>query len=121
MTRKPKVVAEKKRVYTVELRVAGASYRQNETMDFSRRVNLGQSTKALTLRREPENEHDAHAIAVDDDTGICLGYLPARDCGTNVLAAALLDAGAAVEAEAIRVNVQGAHPWVLAKLTVTLS
>lgn len=53
---------------------------------------------ALTLRREPDNPHDANAVAVHGPDGTRLGYVPRH---ANPSIAAAMDAGRAVTAEVL--------------------
>jgi len=52
----------------------------------------------LSLRREPDNPHDADAVAVLDRDGLMLGYVP-RIANTPI--ARLLDEGGRVRAEIV--------------------
>lgn len=54
---------------------------------------------ALDLRREPDNPHDADAVAVHLPNGLMLGYVP-RVANTPV--ARLMDGGRPVRAEIVR-------------------
>lgn len=44
----------------------------------------------LEFKREPQNEHDRHAIRIQNKDGQKLGYVPRKD---NVVFARLMDAG----------------------------
>lgn len=57
--------------------------------------------QALTLRREPNNPHDALAIAVHTPDGAKLGYLPRR---LNEIPAGLMDQGRPVLARVLEVH-----------------
>jgi hypothetical protein len=52
----------------------------------------------LVLRAEPENPHDANAVAVERSDGLMLGYVPRK---ANEPIARLLAEGAEVEAEVV--------------------
>mgnify|MGYP001765893389 CR=1 FL=1 len=54
---------------------------------------------AVDLRREPDNPHDADAIAVHLPDGLMLGYVPRV---ANSAVARLLDAGRTVRGEIVR-------------------
>lgn len=54
---------------------------------------------ALDLRREPENPHDADAIAVHLPVGLILGYVP---CVANTPVVRLLDSGRTVRGKIVR-------------------
>ena len=59
---------------------------------------------ALSLRREPSNPHDPHAVAVHGPDGKRLGYIPRE---ANAPVATLLGRGARVEAVILRMlNIQ---------------
>ena len=61
----------------------------------------------LELRREPQNPHDARAIAIHDTRGRKLGYLPRKE---NRIPARLMDQGMELTA-AITTIARDAEPW----------
>ncbi|MDX6691198.1 MAG: hypothetical protein QOG15_2655 [Solirubrobacteraceae bacterium] len=75
--------------------VAGAS-RHHDAALQSERASPG---SPLALRRDPGNEHDPHAIAVDTVEGEQLGWVP-RDVAAELAPA--LDAGTAWSVVALR-------------------
>ncbi len=79
-----------RRVRLIETAVAGTGHAGVEY--FAAELRAG---SRAALVREPGNAHDARAIAVRDDRGRKLGYVP-RAC--NEILAALLDAGKRLEA-----------------------
>lgn len=60
----------------------------------------------LTLRREPDNRHDANAIRIEWQ-GHMLGYLPRKE---NQTVAAEMDRGSKLEARIARLK-EVADPW----------
>ncbi len=65
--------------FVVHLR--GGSHSNEDSTDRQQFLAECEAGSALTLRAEPENPHDRHAVAVLDSKGQQLGYLPsdARD------------------------------------------
>jgi hypothetical protein len=68
----------------------------------------------LQLRREPKNPHDRNAIAVLDDAGGMIGYIP-RDGNTNP--ARLMDDGKELRPYIIRIDPK-AEEWYRIKIAV---
>lgn len=79
---------------TYTLNVVGESYRQ----DAIRRCREGHR---VVLKREPENPHDANAVAVLRENGEQIGYL-SRDNAEWV--AEVMDKGKQVEAKIKRIT-----------------
>lgn len=84
-------------LYFDQTRIAGFYYRKTESLWKKLRMYQGQF---LTLRKEPENPHDANAIAVDFK-GAHIGYVPR---GRNQLIGILLDEGFPLEAKILAVS-----------------
>jgi hypothetical protein len=74
--------------------IAGGFYHGLQTVQATLRPGM-----VLKLRREPDNPHDADAVAVHLPDGLMLGYVP-RVANTPV--ARLLDGGRPVRAEIVR-------------------
>ena len=74
--------------------IAGGFYHGLHTEQAKLRLGM-----VLKLRREPDNPHDADAVAVHLPDGLRLGYVPRV---ANTAVARLLDAGGSVRAEIIR-------------------
>lgn len=72
-------------IFLLRCHIAGTSYRDLEEIE-----PLLQENESFTLRREPHNPHDPHAIAIFDKRGSHLGYVPRND---NKVISRLLDAG----------------------------
>lgn len=72
-------------LFLIEVHVAGTSHRDLDGIEPS----LGPGG-LLVLKREPDNPHDELAIAVYDERGHHLGYVP-RD--SNEVLARLMDGG----------------------------
>ncbi len=70
----------------------------------------------LSLKREPNNPHDALAIAVYTTTGKKIGYLPRR---LNEIPATLMDQGQPVQSFIHRVT-RNAPTWEMVKIQVCL-
>ncbi len=58
-----------------------------------------QAGKHLSLSREPANEYDADAVAIETEVGAKVGYVPRQ---YSRLIAGLLDGGASLHAKAVR-------------------
>jgi hypothetical protein len=91
-------------------RFAVAGYRYHQGPDHEASLRAGH---AVRLAREPANEHDDRAIAVYAGE-VKLGYVPRRQ---NSMAAGCLDAGVALRATLVGVDLE-APPWE--RVTVTL-
>lgn len=72
-------------ILLLKCHIAGTSYR-----DLEETEPLLQENESFTLRREPHNPHDSHAIAIFDRRGTHLGYVPRND---NKVLSRLMDAG----------------------------
>lgn len=72
-------------ILLLECNVAGTSYRDLEEIESHLQLN-----DSFTLCREPHNPHDPHAIAIFNEGGAHLGYIPRAK---NEALARLLDAG----------------------------
>ena len=70
----------------------------------------------LALVREPDNEHDADAVAVHLD-GQRVGYIPRRH---NTVLARLLDAGTCMHARVVSVLDPEDGPWLDAEIEVEM-
>ena len=75
--------------------VAGAAAHHDDVLQ----TEAAEPGSKLTLRRDPGNEHDPNAIAVEDGGGGRLGWVP-RDLAAEL--AAKLDAGEAWSAVVLR-------------------
>ena len=73
--------------------VAGTSYIEDESI--LEEIKEGDK---LTLKREPDNRFDDHAILVFDEKGRKLGYIPEKD---NIVFARLMDAGKYLTAKVV--------------------
>jgi hypothetical protein len=73
-------------------------------------------TPILALVREPNNEHDADAIAIHLD-GRKVGYVPRRH---NTVLARLLDAGKCLRARVEQVMDPEAGPWLDVQVVVEM-
>lgn len=82
-------------VWLLQTHVAGLAYHQ-----VAQAVEL-QAGTLLTLRREPENPHDALAIEVLTEAGVKLGYVPRN---RNPVLARLMDAGESLAAQVLVVQ-----------------
>ena len=78
-------------VHLFDFAIAGASYYDLAAVLPGMRLGA-----RLALIREPNNPHDANAVAVHTEAGGMLGFIPRR---ANSPIAQLLDAGHAVRAE----------------------
>jgi hypothetical protein len=72
-------------IVLLECRVAGTAYRDLNAIELT--LHAGDE---LTLRREPDNEHDKLAIQILTASGAHLGYVPRPK---NETLARLMDAG----------------------------
>src|SRR5947209_15764011 len=72
-------------IILLECHVAGTAYR-----DLNRIESILRAGEELTLRREPDNEHDNLAIQILTASGSHLGYIPRAK---NEPLARLMDAG----------------------------
>jgi HIRAN domain len=72
-------------IILLECHVAGTAYR-----DLNRIESILSAGDELTLRREPDNEHDELAIQILTASGAHLGYVPRTK---NETLARLMDAG----------------------------
>jgi hypothetical protein len=89
-------------VSSTEFQVAGVTFRNDDGSDRQQilRSLLGRSLPfPLVLRRDPGNRYDANAIAICDEQGRQIGYVPREHAGTL---ASLLDRGVSAQAEAIQ-------------------
>jgi hypothetical protein len=86
----------RRRVRIQETHVAGLDY-----YDVLAHQHTLAPGAPLTLRREPENPHDANAIEVLTPSGAKLGYVPRH---RNAPIAALMDAEVAAAAEVVSVG-----------------
>lgn len=66
---------------TFVVRLRGASYQNEDGTDRQKLISQCKAGSSLILRAEPQNPHDRHAVAVLNQQGQQLGYLPsdARD------------------------------------------
>ena len=64
----------------ITLPIVGTEHPNKKRRGPTRRfaVELCQRGEAVTLRPEPGNEFDEHAIAVDNAQGMMMGYIPAN-------------------------------------------
>ena len=64
----------------ITLPIVGTEYPNKRPKDPPRRFALGLCERGDTveLRPEPNNEHDEHAIAVHNEQGMMMGYIPAH-------------------------------------------
>ncbi len=92
-------------------KIAGTGHHCDEELG-RRLVNA----PALALVREPDNEHDADAIAVQLD-GRKVGYIPR--CHNPVLAR-LLDAGKCLHARVVSVHDPNDGPWLDAEIVIEM-
>lgn len=83
--------------------VAGTQFQHIPKYVFD--VDLNDKTQLtlfmLDLRREPGNEYDANAIAVETYPGVMLGYIPAKD---NTVIAAMMDHGQEFAAKVLKIE-----------------
>lgn len=89
------------RIIVQESPLAGFQYYEGKALWDMLRVG-----DTLTLRREPQNPHDANAVRIEW-RGEMLGYLPRRD---NADVARQMDHGAAVKARIVRLT-DARNPW----------
>ena len=75
----------KQEIFLLEIVVAGTSYCEDIKSVESTIV----AEKVLTMKREPNNQHDKYAIAIYCDT-IRIGFVPAE---INLVCSRLMDAG----------------------------
>lgn len=72
-------------IFLLEITVAGTSYAK----DLERVADRIQVENVLTMKREPSNTYDKHAIALYIDE-VRIGYVPAN---LNMVCSRLMDAG----------------------------
>lgn len=105
----PKPRAEPVRILIQESPLAGLQYHRGEAVWPA--LSCGDP---LRLVREPDNRHDARAVAVYWREAK-LGYVPRTE---NTVVAQLLDRGQALEARIIALR-QDVDPWRRLRFTVT--
>lgn len=86
------------KTFLCEVAIAGLPYHDASEPEALDDFELGDE---LVLEREPENEHDAAAIAIQTPEGHMLGYVPKDD---NAIPATLLDQGIMLTAEVSALN-----------------
>lgn len=91
--------------------VAGHSYHDYADAEALEKLYI---STGLQLRREPSNRHDTNAIAVLDDAGRMIGYIP-RDRNAN--AARLMDDGKELHPYIIRIDPK-AEEWYRLKIAL---
>ncbi len=91
----PQQRARARKVYLLSVPIAGFYFHEGMRAEVFARLKLGDE---LELRREPDNPHDANAIAVYSQDGIKLGYVPRID---NPIPAAIADQDVAIGAEIV--------------------
>lgn len=106
----PAVVADKRSVLVQESPVAGFQFHRGEAIWSSLAVG-----NALTLVREPSNEHDSNAVAIYAGRHQ-LGYVPRAE---NSVVANMLDRGERLEASISRLRV-AEDPWERIRVSVFL-
>lgn len=86
-------------IFLLQITVAGTSYAK----DLEKVQDKIIAEQVLTMKREPSNTYDKHAIAlyVDD---VRVGYVPAN---LNVVCSRLMDAGKMFFARVIKSNWEG--------------
>ena len=64
----------------ITLPIVGTDHPNKKPRGPTRRfaVELCQRGDPVVLRQEPDNEFDEHAIAVDNNQGMMMGYIPAN-------------------------------------------
>jgi hypothetical protein len=95
-------------IFLLQITVAGTSYAK----DLERVQDKITVEQVLTMKREPSNQYDKHAIAlyVDD---VRVGYVPAN---LNVVCSRLMDAGKMFFARVIKSNWDGDWLNVIANI-----
>ncbi len=93
--------AAEARIIIQQSPLAGFQYYEGKVLWENMRVG-----DPLTLKREPQNPHDANAVRVEWK-GQPLGYVPRRD---NSDVARQMDHGAAVKARIVRLK-EARNPW----------
>lgn len=106
----PVVVAEDRSVLIQESSVAGFQFHRGDKVWPS--LSVGAS---LALMREPNNSHDANAVAVYYQNHK-LGYVPR---GENSAIAQMLDRGERLEAKIIKLS-EGEDPWERIRFKISL-
>ena len=101
--------ASTRKVYLIRLPIAGFYYHDGMDDEIFESLALGYE---LELRREPENPHDANAIAVYTQYGHKLGYVPMVE---NPIPAAIADQNVAIGAEicALEAASEDYHPVMM--------
>lgn len=97
----PPAAAADARIIVQESPLAGFQYYEGKALWDMLRVG-----DTLTLKREPQNPHDANAVRIEW-RGEMLGYLPRRD---NADVARQMDHGSAVKARIVRLT-DARNPW----------
>lgn len=97
--------------------VAGVTFRNPDGSNRQAIVGSLREGEALTLRREPSNPHDRNAIAVLDQSGRQVGFIPRNEA---VTLARSLDAGSHADAEVEKV-VGGYGPGISLGLRVRIT
>lgn len=93
--------AAEARIIVQQSPLAGFQYYEGKVLWDNMRVG-----DPLTLKREPQNPHDANAVRVEWK-GQPLGYVPRRD---NSDVARQLDRGVPVQARIVRLK-EARNPW----------
>ena len=103
--------SSRRRYELMTVGVAGFQY--HDGMDAAVAATLREGGE-LVLRREPENPHDAKAVALHTPLGDKIGYLPRR---RNAVPARLADQDATLRAVLTRFSPE-AMPWERAEVRV---
>jgi len=101
----------RKRVYLAEVFIAGFQYHEGMSGRVMRSLRKGD---VLALKREPDNPHDANAVAVYARSGRKPGYIPRTD---NSTAALIADQTVEMGAEVVRIAPK-ADPWERVRIKV---
>lgn len=96
--------AEQPSVHLLTTTVAGMVYHAGMDPHVMRGIRAG---SALELRREPDNPHDADAIAIHTPGGPRIGYVPRRD---NTVITRLMDQNVPLSVQVTRYDPK-ALPW----------
>lgn len=83
------------RVYLIETRVAGFQYHDGQDLDVQAVLATGRD---LLLVREPYNEYDARAIAIQTVDQDKVGFIPRKN---NLILASMMDQGLPLFAEIV--------------------
>ena len=107
---RPVRAAAPREILLARTHVAGTAYYDAEAA--ADRLRPGQR---LTLRRQPENRYDTHAIEILGPEGHKLGYVPRR---RNEMPARLMDAGKRLSARAESITQHGS--WLDLQISLYL-